>query len=51
MTRAKNILRELPLRIRGLFSKHRRDADLDDEFAAHLDLLTQENIRRGMTHK
>ena len=51
MTRTTKLFRELPARIRGLFSKHRRDADLDDEFAAHLDLLTQENIRRGMTRE
>jgi putative ABC transport system permease protein len=41
-------LREFATRARGLFSKQRHDADLDDEFAAHLDLLAAENIRRGM---
>ena len=27
----------------------RREAELDEEFAAHLDLLTEEHIRRGLT--
>ncbi len=43
-----NWLREFSARLRGLFGKRRHDADLDDELAAHLDLLAQENIRRGM---
>jgi len=42
-------LRELGKRITGIFRKDGHDADLEDEFAAHLDLLAQENIRRGMT--
>src|ERR1700681_641695 len=41
-------MRVLTSRLRDLFSKRRSDADLEDEFAAHLDLLAQENIRRGM---
>src|SRR5450755_772443 len=41
-------LREFGQRLIGLFAKRHRDADLDDEFAAHLDLLAEENIRRGM---
>ena len=41
-------LREIAARIRGLSAKHHRDADLDDEMAAHLDLLAEENVRRGM---
>jgi predicted permease len=48
MSRQTTTLREIVARIRGLFGKKHHDADLDDEFAAHLDLLTQENIRRGM---
>ena len=51
MSRLTTTLREIVARIRGLFAKHHIDADLDDEFAAHLDLLTQENIRRGMTRE
>jgi predicted permease len=42
-------LREFLVRIRGLFAKRKLDADLEDELAAHIDLLTQENIRRGMS--
>jgi predicted permease len=41
-------LREFGKRFVGLFGKRNREADLDDEFAAHLDLLAEENIRRGM---
>ena len=44
-------LRELGKRFGGLFGKNDRDADLEDEFAAHLDLLAEENIRRGMSEK
>jgi putative ABC transport system permease protein len=44
-------LRELGKRLIGLFGKSLRDADLNDEMAAHLDLLAAENIRRGMTQK
>ena len=41
-------LREFGKRLSGLFGRTRRDAELEDEFAAHLDLLAGENIRRGM---
>jgi predicted permease len=44
-------LREFGKRLGGLFGKGRRDDDLEDEFAAHLDLLAEENVRRGMTHE
>jgi len=51
MPRIPTALREAAARIRGIFAKRHVDADLDDEFAAHLDLLTEENIRRGMPRK
>jgi putative ABC transport system permease protein len=35
-------------RIGGLFSRQRREKDLDQELRAHLDALTDENVRRGM---
>jgi len=35
-------------RVRALFTKRRTEARLNDEIQAHLDLLTQENMRRGM---
>jgi putative ABC transport system permease protein len=38
-------------RLRGLFGKSRSDDELNSELQAHLDLLTQENIRRGMTQR
>jgi len=44
-------LHEFGKRISGLFGKDRRDADLEDEFAAHFDLLAEENIRRGMSRE
>jgi putative ABC transport system permease protein len=44
-----NGLRILATRIRGLFGRGRLDRDLDEEIRAHLDLLVEENIRRGMT--
>jgi len=42
-------LRILALRIKGLFGRSRRDSELDAELCTHLDALTEENIRRGMT--
>jgi predicted permease len=41
-------LRILALRIKGLFGKSRRELELDAELQAHLEALTEENIRRGM---
>ena len=41
-------LRILALRIKGLFGKSRREIELNAEVQAHLDALTEENIRRGM---
>jgi predicted permease len=36
-------------RISGLFSRRRRENELDQELRAHLEALTEENVRRGMT--
>ncbi len=41
-------LRVLASRIRGFFAGPRLDEDFQHELAAHLDLLTEENIRRGL---
>jgi len=41
-------LRVLASRIRGFFAGHRLDEDFQRELAAHLDMLTEENIRRGL---
>jgi hypothetical protein len=41
-------LREAVNRIRSFFMKPTRDADLDAEIAAHLDLAIEENLQRGM---
>jgi predicted permease len=42
-------LREFASRVRGLFWKQRLDRDLDEELRTHLDMLVEENVRRGMT--
>jgi len=36
-------------RIRGLFAKANKEKELDAELRAHLEMLTEENIRRGMS--
>ena len=36
-------------RIRGLFGKRITDTELDLEFRAHIELLTEDNIRKGMS--
>ena len=41
-------LRVLASRIRGFFARHRLDEDFQRELASHLDMLTEENIRRGL---
>ncbi|HEX6309779.1 MAG TPA: ABC transporter permease [Longimicrobiales bacterium] len=35
-------------RMRGVFTGHRADAEMREEMAAHLEMETEENIRRGM---
>src|SRR5512137_2588425 len=42
-------LRTLFSRLRGALMKSRSDKQLDSELQAHIDLLTEENIRRGMS--
>ena len=42
-------LRIFSARLRGLFRKQQLDGDLDAELHAHLEMLTEENIRRGMS--
>lgn len=42
-------LREIGSRIRGLFGRERLDQDLDEEVQAHLEMLVDENLRKGMT--
>jgi hypothetical protein len=36
-------------RIRGFLGKRSRDKELDAELRAHLEMLAEENIRRGMS--
>jgi putative ABC transport system permease protein len=42
-------LRIFGARLRGLFRKRQLDSELDAELHEHLELLTEENIRRGMS--
>src|SRR6266478_9460760 len=42
-------LRIFGARWRGLLSQRQLDQDLDAELRAHLEMLTEENIRRGMS--
>jgi hypothetical protein len=44
-------LRSWLSRLLGIFCRSRRDSDLNAELQAHLDLLTAENIRRGMSQR
>jgi putative ABC transport system permease protein len=43
------LIRASLLRLAGMFNKQRRDRELDDELASHLELHTEHNIRRGMS--
>jgi predicted permease len=38
----------LAARMRGIFVRRREDEEFSDEIREHLDLLTEENVRRGM---
>jgi predicted permease len=49
MMRDQLTLRVLVGRFFGLFSKRRCEQELDAELHGHLDLLTEENVRRGMS--
>jgi predicted permease len=42
-------MRTLFFRILGLFSRRGADLDFDQEVQSHLDMLIEENVRRGMT--
>jgi len=42
-------LRVLAMRVKAFVLGRRSDRDLDDDIRAHLDLLTQEYIRRGLS--
>lgn len=41
-------LKILAARMRGMFSRRREDEEFSDEIREHLDMLTEENVRRGM---
>src|SRR5437016_1410592 len=42
------MLRVLLSRIVGMFRSHQLDEELDEEFRAHLDMLEERFVRRGM---
>ena len=42
-------LRVMALRVWGMFAKRRWDAELDEELQAHLEMLAEENMQRGMS--
>ena len=44
-----NRAREWMKRMAGLFHKERRDAELAEELASHLEMLVEQNVERGMT--
>lgn len=44
-----NSLRVFVSRIRGLFGRDRVDSDLDEEVGAHLEMLIDENLARGLS--
>jgi hypothetical protein len=46
-----NWLRISFARLLGFFRKRRLEKDLDAELRQHLELLAQENIRRGMNQE
>src|SRR5215469_7752725 len=43
-----NRLRILAARVAAMFRRRRLDTQLDDELGAHLEMLVEENLRRGM---
>jgi putative ABC transport system permease protein len=42
-------LRIFGVRLRGLFLKEKLDGELDAELRTHLDMLVEENVRKGLT--
>src|SRR5688500_11155931 len=42
-------LRELILRLAGLFDKQRKDGELDEEIESHVQMHIEDNLRMGMT--
>jgi predicted permease len=42
-------IRTLLSRVGALFNRRVRDAELDEELRAHIDLATEENLRKGMS--
>jgi predicted permease len=41
-------MKALVTRVRGMFLRRRDDAEFSEEIREHLDMLTEENVRRGM---
>ncbi|HEV2381806.1 MAG TPA: ABC transporter permease [Terriglobia bacterium] len=49
MNKTLSWLRVLASRIRGLLTRHELDQDFQQELDSHLSLLTEENLRRGLS--
>src|SRR5215469_15690542 len=49
MNRLSTSLHAFLMRLRSLFVRRRLDEEFDDELQTHISLLTEENMRRGMT--
>src|SRR2546422_8965537 len=44
-------LRQFATRFVALFRKRKLEQELNDEVRAHIEMLTDENVRRGMSHE
>ena len=42
-------LRVLAARVRGLFGKRHLESQLDEELRTHIQMATEDNLRKGMT--
>ncbi|MEO6236790.1 MAG: ABC transporter permease, partial [Vicinamibacterales bacterium] len=42
------MIRRLTIRVQSLFRRERREIELDKELGYHLDMLVEQNVRRGM---
>ena len=42
-------VREWMRRAAGMFRKRKRDAEMEEELASHLEMLVEANVERGMT--
>src|SRR5438128_1913136 len=43
------MIRHLPVRLESLFKRQRLERELDTELRYHLDMLVEQNVRKGMS--